>query len=142
MSEVGKTKNLTAIIGTSGAGKTTLCQLIARFHDVSRESVTIGGIDIRDIHYDELMKRSSIVFKDTYLFKDTIEGNIRFNNSDATDEDVRKAARKACCDEFIMNLPDGCKTMVEEGNPEELSGRPGLYRDFMDSRIEYRNYKL
>ena len=112
---------LTAIIGPSGAGKTTLCHLIARFHEVTSGSVTIGGVDIREIPYDELMKKISIVFQDTYLFEDTIAGNIRFGNPDASDEEVRKAAVKAQCDEFIMKLPDGYDTMVEEGG-KSLSG--------------------
>ena len=110
-----KEKELTAIIGPSGSGKTTMCRLIPRFADVSSGRITIGGADIRNMPYEELMKKISMVFQHVYLFEDTILENIRFGKPDATLEEVKAAARAARCDEFISALPDGYHTMVGEG---------------------------
>ena len=90
-----------AIVGPSGSGKTTLCNLIARFWDVRKGRIAVGGVDVLDITCDSLLTNFSIVFQNVYLFNDTIENNIRIGRRDATDEDVRKAARRACCHEFI-----------------------------------------
>ena len=116
-----KPRSLTAIIGPSGSGKTTLCQLIPRFRDVCDGSITIGGADVRHVKYEELMGKISMVFQNVYLFEDTIFNNIRFGKPDATLEEVRKAAKAARCDEFIMALPNGYDTMVGEGG-SSLSG--------------------
>lgn len=114
-------KTTCAIVGPSGSGKTTLCNLIARFWDVRKGRIAVGGVDVRDITCDSLLTNFSIVFQNVYLFNDTIENNIRIGRRDATDEDVREAARRACCHEFISALPDGYQTMVGEGG-SSLSG--------------------
>ena len=114
-------KTLTAVIGPSGSGKTTLCQLIPRFRDVTAGSITLGGVDIRNMAYEDIMAQISMVFQDVYLFEDSILNNIRFGKPDATLEEVRAAARKARCDDFIMQFPEGYDTMVEEGG-SNLSG--------------------
>ncbi|MGL5437314.1 MAG: ABC transporter ATP-binding protein [Lachnospiraceae bacterium] len=110
-----------AIVGPSGSGKTTLCSLIARFWDVREGAVLVGGQDIRDYTADSLLQYISIVFQNVYLFHDTIENNIRFGNPAATHEQVREAARRACCDNFITKLPDGYQTIIGEGG-STLSG--------------------
>ena len=112
---------LTAVIGPSGSGKTTLCRLLARFQDVSRGSITIGGVDVKNIPYETLMEKISIVFQNVYLFEDTILNNIRFGKPQASLEEVRAAAKAARCDDFIMSLPQGYDTMVMEGGVS-LSG--------------------
>ena len=121
VSAVFRPGTLTAIIGPSGSGKTTLCRLIARVQDVDGGSITVGGVDVRNIPYEELMKHISIVFQNVYLFEDTILNNIRFGRPDATLEEVRAAARAARCDDFIMALPQGYDTPVQEGGVS-LSG--------------------
>ena len=108
-------KTTTAIVGPSGAGKTTMCNLIARFWDVNAGKITIGGIDVRDFKLDSLMKNISMVFQSVYLFADTIETNIKFGCPDATHEQVVEAAKKACCHDFICALPDGYDTVIGEG---------------------------
>ena len=110
----------TAIVGPSGGGKTTLTKLIARFFDVDKGSITLGGKDIRSYNYDTLMKNFSFVFQNVYLFKDTIADNIRFGNPEAPMEDVIAAAKKANCHDFIMSLPDGYETVI--GDDINLSG--------------------
>lgn len=114
-------KSTTAIVGHSGSGKTTLCSLIARFWDVTGGSVRVGGKDIRKIKLDSLLSDISIVFQDVYLFRDTIANNIRFGNPDATDEQVIEAAKKACCHDFISQLPNSYDTVIGEGGAT-LSG--------------------
>ena len=121
VSAVFKPHTLTAVIGPSGSGKTTLCRLIARFQDVDGGSITIGGADVRSIPYEQLMERISMVFQNVYLFEDTILNNIRFGCPDATLEQVRAAAKAARCDDFIMALPQGYDTPVQEGG-SNLSG--------------------
>ena len=116
-----KEHTCTAIIGPSGSGKTTLCHLIPRFKDVSSGSISIGGVPIKQMEYEELMSKISMVFQHVYLFEDTILNNIRFGKPDATLEEVRAAAKKACCDSFIMKLEHGYDTMIEEGG-NNLSG--------------------
>ena len=108
-------KTTTAIVGPSGAGKTTMCNLIARFWDVNAGKITIGGTDVRDFKLDSLMKNISMVFQSVYLFADTIENNIKFGCLDATHEQVVEAAKKACCHNFISALPDGYDTVIGEG---------------------------
>ena len=121
ISTVIRPHSFTAVIGPSGSGKTTLCQLIPRFRDVNRGRITLGGADIRNLADEELMAQVSMVFQNVYLFEDTILNNIRFGRPEATLEEVREAARKARCDEFIMGLPQGYDTLVEEGGAS-LSG--------------------
>lgn len=104
----------TAIIGPSGGGKTTLCNLIARFWDVDGGSITLGGKDVRDYSLDSLLANFSMVFQNVYLFNDTIANNIKFGKPGATLEEIRTAARKACCDDFIMALPEGYDTVLGE----------------------------
>ena len=95
-------KTTTAIVGPSGSGKTTLCHLIARFWDVDKGSITLGGEDVRNFSMDSLMKNFSFVFQNVYLFQDTIANNIRFGQENAPMEKVIEAAKKACCHNFIM----------------------------------------
>ena len=110
-----------ALVGPSGGGKTTLCNLIARFWDVDGGAVKIGGVDVRDYTLESLMDQISMVFQNVYLFADTIENNIRFGCPNATHEEVIAAAKKACCDDFIEALPDGYQTVIGEGGAS-LSG--------------------
>ncbi|WP_022763419.1 ABC transporter ATP-binding protein [Butyrivibrio sp. AD3002] len=116
-----KENTTTAIVGPSGGGKTTITSLIARFWDVKSGKVTLGGRDVRDYSFDSLMENFSFVFQRVYLFEDTIANNIRFGRPEASMEDVIAAAKKACCHEFIMGLPDGYETVVGEGGAT-LSG--------------------
>ena len=108
-------KTTTAIVGPSGGGKTTLTSLIARFWDVQKGSVTLDGRDVREYSFDSLMENFSFVFQRVYLFEDTVANNIRFGEPDAPMEKVVEAAKKACCHDFIMALPDGYDTVVGEG---------------------------
>lgn len=112
---------LTALVGESGSGKTTVANLLLRFWDVSKGSVRIGDIDIRDIGYDQLLESVSIVMQNVQLFADTIQGNIRLGKAAATTEEVIQAAKKARIHDFIMTLPNGYQTMIGE-NGVGLSG--------------------
>ena len=112
---------MTAFVGSSGAGKTTLAMLIARFWDVSKGRISIGGRDVRDYTLESLMKQISVVFQHVYLFADTIENNIKFGMKNASHEAVVAAAKKACCHDFIMLLPEGYSTVIGEGGAT-LSG--------------------
>ena len=114
-------KTTTAIIGPSGSGKTTLCNMMARFWDVDSGRVLIGGHDVRAYTLECLMEQISMVFQNVYLFADTIENNIKFGSPDATHEEVVAAAKKACCEEFILALPEGYDTVIGEGGAS-LSG--------------------
>lgn len=114
-------KTTTAIVGPSGGGKTTLCHLIARFWDVDKGTITLGGKNVKSYSMDSLMKNFSFVFQNVYLFQDTIANNIRFGQEDAPMEKVIEAAKKACCHDFIMALPDGYETVIGEGGAS-LSG--------------------
>ena len=114
-------KTSTAIVGPSGGGKTTLCHLIARFWDVDKGCVSLGGVDVKEYSMDSLMRNFSFVFQSVYLFQDTIANNIRFGQPDAPMEKVIEAAKKACCHDFIMALPDGYETIIGEGGAN-LSG--------------------
>lgn len=114
-------KTSTAIVGPSGGGKTTLCHLIARFWDVDKGCVSLGGVDVKEYSMDSLMRNFSFVFQSVYLFQDTIANNIHFGQPDAPMEKVIEAAKKACCHDFIMALPDGYETIIGEGGAS-LSG--------------------
>lgn len=112
---------MTAIVGPSGAGKTTFCNLIARFWDIDNGKISIGGHNIKEYSLESLMKQISMVFQNVYLFQDTIENNIKFAKPNATHEEVVDAAKKACCHDFIMNLPEQYQTVIGEGGAS-LSG--------------------
>ena len=114
----GKT---TAIVGFSGSGKTTLCNLVSRFWDVTGGEVIVGGKNVKDFNYDAFLANFSFVFQDVYLFDDTVRNNIKFGNQDATDEEMMEVAKKARCHDFIMSLPDGYDTVLQEGG-SNLSG--------------------
>lgn len=114
-------RSTTAIVGPSDSGKTTLCNLVARFWDAGSGSVRIGGHDVRDYTLESLMDQISMVFQNVYLFADTIENNIKFGCPNATHAQVVEAAKKACCDDFISALPDGYATVIGEGGAS-LSG--------------------
>ena len=101
-----------ALVGPSGAGKTTLCSLIPRFYEVSKGAVFVDGMDVRDIKLDDLRNNIGIVQQDVYLFAGTIMENIRYGKPDATDEEVIMAARNANAHEFIMAFPDGYDTDI------------------------------
>lgn len=117
---IGENKT-TAIVGPSGSGKTTLCNLMARFWDVTGGSISVGGTDIKEYRYDDLLSQFSMVFQNVYLFDDTIKNNIKFGNPDASDEQVIEAAKQARCHDFIAALPDGYDTVLQEGG-SNLSG--------------------
>ena len=112
---------MTAIVGPSGAGKTTFCNLIARFWDIDNGKISIGGHNIKEYSLESLMKQISMVFQNVYLFQDTIENNIKFAKPNATHEEVVDAAKKACCHDFIMSLPEQYQTVIGEGGAS-LSG--------------------
>jgi len=105
----------TAIVGPSGSGKTTICNLIARFYDVTKGSITVGGIDVKEYSLDSLLKNISMVFQNVYLFNDTIRANICFGRDNVSEEEMTEAAKKARCHDFIMELPDGYDTVIGEG---------------------------
>lgn len=114
-------RTMTAIVGPSGSGKTTITRLIMRFFDVNAGEVTVGGVDVREMSTEDLMAQLSIVLQDVYLFDDTLEANIRLGRPDATDEEVREAARVAGVDEIVERLPLGWSSPVGEGGAS-LSG--------------------
>ena len=114
-------KTTTAIVGPSGGGKSTLCNLIARFWDVDCGEITLGGVNVKDYSMNSLMENFAFVFQTVYLFADTIENNIKFGRQGASHEEVVEAARKACCHDFIMKLPNGYNTVIGEGGAS-LSG--------------------
>ena len=114
-------KTTTAIVGPSGGGKSTLCNLIARFWDVDSGEITLGGVNVKDYSMNSLMSNFAFVFQSVYLFADTIENNIKFGRQDASHEQVVEAAKKACCHDFISALPDGYNTVIGEGGAS-LSG--------------------
>ena len=105
----------TAIIGPSGSGKTTLTSLMARFWDVEKGSVCLGGVNVKDYTLDSLMRNFSMVFQSVYLFNDTIENNIKFGKQNASHEEVEAAAKAARCHDFITALPEGYATVIGEG---------------------------
>lgn len=116
-----KQGEVTALIGPSGGGKTTVSRLASRFWDVNKGTITVGGMDISKVDPETLMSLYSIVFQDVTLFNNTIMENIRIGKKDATDEEVIAAARLAHCDEFAEKFSDGWNTMIGE-NGSELSG--------------------
>lgn len=121
VSFTAKQGEVTALVGSSGGGKTTVSRLAARFWDVSRGKITVGGMDVSKVDPETLLSLYSIVFQDVTLFDNTILENIRIGNKDATDEEVLAAARLANVDEFAERLPDKWNTNIDE-NGCELSG--------------------
>lgn len=121
VSFTAKQGQITALVGPSGCGKSTLCRLAARFWDVSRGSVSLGGLNLNEIAPDTLLKHYAFVFQDVVLFNDTIYNNIKIGKENATREEVLTAAKLACCDEFIDRLPQGYDTVIGE-NGMTLSG--------------------
>lgn len=121
VSFVAKQGEVTALIGPSGGGKTTVSRLAARFWDIEKGLITVGGMDISKIDPEKLLSMYSIVFQDVTLFNNTVLENIRIGKKEATDEEVKAAAKLAHCDEFIDKLPDGYSTLIGE-NGSELSG--------------------
>ena len=121
VSFTAKQGEVTALIGPSGGGKTTISRLAARFYDIDSGKITVGGMDISKIDPEKLLEFYSIVFQDVTLFNNTIMENIRIGKKDATDQEVMAAAKLAHCDEFVENMPDQWNTMIGE-NGSELSG--------------------
>ncbi len=115
-------KSTVAIVGPSGGGKTTLCNLMARFWDVQSGAVRLGAKNVNEYSYDSFIKNFSFVFQRTYLFSDTIANNIRFGKPEATMDEVIAAAKKARCHDFIMELPEGYDTMIGEGGASISGG--------------------
>ncbi len=121
VSFTAKQGEVTALVGPSGGGKTTVSRLAARFWDADQGRILIGGVDVKDIDPETLLSSFSIVFQEVVLFNNTVMENIRVGRKGATDEEVREAARLANCDEFIESLPNGFETNIGE-NGSELSG--------------------
>ena len=116
-----KKNSMTALVGPSGGGKSTIANLLARLWDIRSGNIKIRGVDIRDVPLSELMNQISMVFQRVYLFQDTIYNNISMGKPDATEKEIYAAAKKARCYDFIMALPDGFQTVVGEGGAT-LSG--------------------
>jgi ATP-binding cassette subfamily B protein len=121
VSFTAKQGEVTALIGPSGGGKTTVSRLAARFWDVTGGTITLGGMDISGVDPETLFSAFSIVFQDVTLFNQSIKDNILIGRQDATDEEIMQAAQLANCDEFVSRLPDGYDTVIGE-NGSELSG--------------------
>ena len=144
VSFTAKQGKVTALIGPSGGGKTTISRLAARFWDVDDGKITLGGTDISKSDPETLLTKYSIVFQDVTLFNNTVMENIRIGKSEATDEEVMEAARLANCEEFINMLPDKYNTNIGE-NGSELSGgerqRISIARAFLkDAHWKYQQY--
>ena len=121
VSFTAKQGEVTALIGESGGGKSTAAKLAARFWDVNKGKVTVGGVDVKTVDPEVLLKAYSIVFQDVTLFNNSVMENIRIGKKGATDEEVLRVAREAQCDEFVNKLPDGYNTVIGE-NGSMLSG--------------------
>lgn len=121
VSFTAKQGEITALVGPSGGGKSTAAKLAARFWDIDRGKITIGGVDVAAVQPETLLQSYSIVFQDVVLFRDTIMENIRLGKRDATDEEVIAAAKAANCDSFAAKLPEGYHTLIGE-NGSTLSG--------------------
>ena len=121
VSFTAKQGEVTALIGPSGGGKSTVAKLAARFWDADSGKITLGGTDVKTVDPEKLLSAYSIVFQDVTLFNNTVMENIRIGRQGATDEEVLAAAREAQCDEFVEKLPEGYQTMIGE-NGSALSG--------------------
>jgi len=129
-------RKFVALVGPSGAGKTTLARLIPRFWDVAAGSITLGETDIRNIKTDDLMDQFGLIFQNVYLFNNTVLANLKLGNADASDAEIVDAAKKARCHEFIMKLPRGYDTVIGEkgarisgGEKQRLSIARALLKD-------------
>ncbi|MDY4610137.1 MAG: ABC transporter ATP-binding protein [Sphaerochaetaceae bacterium] len=121
VSFTAKQGEVTALVGPSGGGKSTVAKLAARFWDATTGTISLGGTDIKTVDPETLLTSYAMVFQDVVLFNDTVMENIRLGKRGATDEEVLAAAQAACCDEFVARLPDGYKSMIGE-NGQKLSG--------------------
>lgn len=121
ISFIAKQGEITALIGSSGSGKTTVAKLAARFWDIDRGKILIGGKDISEVDPETLLKNFSIVFQDVILFNTSIKDNIKIGKKNATDEEITRAAKIARCDDFINKMPEGIDTIIGE-NGQRLSG--------------------
>ena len=155
-----KKNSMTALVGPSGGGKSTIANLLARLWDVKSGSVTIRGVDIRNVPLSELMDQISMVFQRVYLFQDTIYNNISMGKPDATEEEIYEAAKKARCYDFIMSLllviahrlntiQNADQILVidngqiaQHGIHEELLEQPGIYQDFVNIRKNAAGWSL
>ncbi|MGL6199386.1 MAG: ABC transporter ATP-binding protein [Lachnospiraceae bacterium] len=113
--------SVTALVGPSGSGKSTISKLAARFWDVQKGTICIGGKDIKEMEPESLMRYMSFVFQDVTLFNDTVLNNIKIGNPDASEKQILEAAKVAYCDEFVKEMPDGYQTLLGE-NGSTLSG--------------------
>ena len=111
-----------AIVGGSGSGKTTLCNLITRFWDVDEGEILLGGKNIKEYRTDELLSNFTMVFQNVYLFNDTVANNVKFGKENATLSEIEEACKKACCHDFIMQLPNGYDTIIGEGGASISGG--------------------
>ena len=118
--------SFTALVGPSGGGKSTVARLISRFWDVTSGSITIGGVNIKEIPLSQISEMVSFVTQDNFLFRGSIMENIRLGNPAASDEEVKEAARKACCQEFIEKLPQGYDTVIAEDGGNISQGQKQL----------------
>ena len=148
--------SFTALVGPSGGGKSTVARLISRFWDVTSGSITIGGVNIREIPLSQLSEMISFVTQDNFLFRCSILENIRLGNPTASDEEVREAAKKACCQEFIEKLPQGYDTVLTGDGANLSQGQrqllaiaraaiadpPALILDEATSSIDTRTERL
>ncbi len=114
-------KSMTALVGHSGCGKSTIANLVARFYDVQGGCVRVGDVDVREMTCESLLKNISMVFQDVYLFNDTVLNNLKFGRQNATMEEIEVACKKARCHDFIMTLPQGYESIIGEGG-SSLSG--------------------
>ncbi|KAB8287172.1 multidrug ABC transporter ATP-binding protein [Bifidobacterium ramosum] len=115
-----------ALVGPTGAGKTTIVSLLSRFYDVSEGSVTIDGYDVRDVTLESLRRQMGVMLQDTFIFSGNVRENIRYGRLDATDEEIEAAAKAVHAHEFIMELPDGYDTVVEERGSTLSAGQRQL----------------
>ncbi len=118
-----KSGQTVGILGGTGSSKTTLISLISRLYDVSEGSVRVGGVDVREYDLDVLRQQVSVVLQKNVLFSGTIAENLRWGDENATDEELRKACRIACADEFIDKFPDGYQTHIEQGGTNVSGGQ-------------------
>jgi ATP-binding cassette subfamily B protein len=115
-----------ALVGPTGAGKTTMINLLSRFYDVNSGSIEVDGMDIRNVKTDDLRKSLGIVLQDTFLFSDTVMENIRYGRLEATDEECMEAAKMADADHFIRQLPNGYQTVLSERGSNLSQGQRQL----------------
>lgn len=115
-----------ALVGSTGSGKTTVVNLLMRFYDIDNGSITIDGINIKDIDCENLRKNTAIVLQDTVLFADTVKNNLLYSRQDATDTEIIAAAKKANCHNMIMHLPDGYDSMLAKDGQNLSQGQRQL----------------